>query len=578
MRIDRRTFVAGGVAGALTSTSAIAGVAEPPLGPALSTFVAAYMAARDAPGMVVGMADAKGWSDTTSYGVADLGTRRAIRPDERFHIGSITKSFTALMILQLVEEGKVRLDADITTYLPDLPLRTPFGRVTVHHLLCHASGVPSDPAAPGWPNQSVEQAFAPGTRFHYCNLGYAWLGQIVAARGGETWAQALHRRILDPLGMSRTSALIGAGMRRFEVPSYVRREDDRPYPRHGALTRAAPQTFVAASGCIASTAGDMNRYIAMLVRRGAGPKSRLLSPDSFALMTGRHIAAAELGAQAGYGYGWMIDRVDSHDVIRHTGGMESFMSSIHVDLEAGVGAFASINAQQNYRPVPVTAYVLGLYRARSTGSAVPKPPSSDPDGGLKLADYTGEYGTGDGGTASVTSAAGRLQIVIGGRRLALESLGDDKFVCLDPRYRLFTFLFRREVPLSQAVEGKPNPVLAIDWARDSYVRRGAQAPVVAEPDKATLSASQLSDYEGFYAADGGWLRSARVMVRAGRLWVDTFDGVAPLESLGSDRFRFADEPANPETLAFSPGSVSPRTLSISGIAMVRLGEPFMELA
>ncbi len=575
MRIDRRAFIAAGTAGVLAPGVALAAEAGSPILSALSAFVPDYLAARNAPGMILAMADAKGWSETARFGVADLEARRPIGASERFHIGSISKSFAALMIMQLVDEGKVRLDADITLYLPDLPLKTPFGPVTIHHLLCHASGLPESAAAPGWPDQTSEQTWAPGSRYDYSNLAYEWLGRVVVVRGGEPWSVALRRRILAPLGMTETTTLIGASMRQFEVPSFARREDDRPYPRMGALTRAAPLSFYAASGCIASTAADMNRYMLMMLRRGEGPQGRLVSAESFALMTRSHI---KTGENAGYGYGWMTDVIDGRPVIRHTGGMVSFMSSIHLDLDAGFGAFASINAQQNYRPVPVTAYATRLYRAAAVKGAVPKAPVIDPDADLVPGDYVGSYSHADGRSIAVTASGKRLSFALDGKTYALESLGNDKFVCVDPAWRLFTFLFTRAKPADKVAKGKPNPVLALSWAGDSYLRSGAKMPALAEADKVALSAAQLRAYEGCYGAGRGWTTSVRVVARDGRLWVDSFDGIAPLASLGGDRFRPADEAAIPDIVAFSGDGVSPRTMAVSATALIRLGDPFFELA
>ncbi|MDB5712163.1 MAG: beta-lactamase [Sphingomonas bacterium] len=578
LKIDRRAFIAAGTAGVLAPGMALAAEAGSPILSALSAFVPDYLAARNAPGLILGMADARGWSETARFGVADLEAGRPIGASERFHIGSISKSFAALMIMQLVEEGKVRLDADITSYLPGLPLKTPFGPVTIHHLLCHASGLPESASAAGWPDRTIEQTWAPGSRYYYSNLAYEWLGRVVAVRGGEPWSVALRRRILDPLGMTETSALIGAGMRHLEVPSYARREDDRPYPRMGALTRAAPLSFHAASGCIASTASDMNRYIMMMVRRGQGPNGRLLSAENFALMTKQHIKTGGPDSKSGYGYAWMTDMIDGKPVIRHTGGMESFMSSIHIDLDAGFGAFASINAQQNYRPVPVTAFATKLYRAAATKGAVPKAPVVDPDADLVPADYVGDYSHADGRRITVTASGKRLSFSVDGKVHALESLGDDKFVCRDPAWRLFTFLFTRAKRASEVAKGKANPVLALSWARDSYLRPGATMPALAEGDKVALTPEQLRSYEGYYAVGRGWTTSVRVVVRGGRLWVDSFDGIAPLASLGSDRFRPADEPAIPDTVAFSADTVQPRTVDASGTVLIRLGDPFFELA
>jgi D-alanyl-D-alanine carboxypeptidase len=574
--IDRRTFIAG-AAGVLIPGVMLAADGTSEILASLSAFIPRFMASHNTPGLTLGMADMKGWSETARFGFADLETKRPIAAGEVFHIGSISKSFCALMILQLAEEDKLKLDADVISYLPDLALKAPFGAVTIHHLLCHTAGIPNYPPIPGWPDQVVEQTFEPGSRFHYSNAGYDWLGRVIEACGGEHWSTALRRRILNPLGMTQTTTLIGAGMRHREVPSYTRREDDRPYPRMGALTRAAALTFVLPSGCIASTADDMAKYIMMIARRGQGPRGRLLTPASFSLMTKTYIKTPSFGPNAGYAYGWLTDLVDGKPVIRHPGSLESFSSSVHIDLEAGFGAFASINSLQNYGPAPVTTYAISLYRASATKGPVPKVPSVDPEADLTLTDYAGDYVHSDGRKISVSASATGLRFTVDGKSFALESLSNDQFVCLAPAYRLFTFLFTRAIPLADAIDGKPNPVVALAWARNSYVRAGARLMALAEPDKIELPPETLRSYEGLYAIGNGWVTSARVVVRDGRLWMDSFDGIIPLASLGSDRFRIADEALCPDKVPFSPASVVPRTLAVGNTVLTRIGDPFFEV-
>lgn len=567
LTFTRRVVLAGGLAGGAAVAAPRPMRRAATIDPAIDGFAQDYLRTMHAPGMILGIADASGPRGTATFGVADLEARRTISADERFHIGSITKSFTALMVLQLAQEGKVDLHAPITDYLPALGLKAPFGPVSVHHLLTHSGGLPAEPPAPGWPDQSVEQVWAPGSRFHYCNMGYRWLGRLIEAQGAESWTQALHRRILMPLGMTETFALIGPGMRAHEVPSYVARADDRPYPRGGPLTRAPSLSFSSAAGCIASTARDMNRYITMLCRHGEGPSGRLITAAHFELMTKSHIEASEFGPGAGYGYGWMIDKVDGRSVIRHTGGMVSFMSSLHVDPAAGVGAFASINAMQGYRPVPVTAEAVRVMRALADRRPAPATPPFDPDQGLKIDDYLGDYVGLEGQRARVDRNQGRLTIAIDGAAFALASLGNDNFAGLDPRYRLFAFAFQRERPADGASEAK-RPVIGFGWGGRAFVRPGRPLPAPV-PDR-------LRGYEGYFVSNDPWTPSARVVARDGRLWLD---GLTPLDPLEGDRFRFADEPGSPEIAAFSPaqgGAI--RFLTTYGIIFAREGGPEMELS
>src|SRR5438477_2711426 len=110
--------------------------------------------------------------------------------------------------------------------------------------------------------------------------------------------------------------------------------------RHDPLARAGNLTFINAAGSVVSTAGDMTRYLQMLLRRVQAPHGRIVSEESFALFSKPYIKASEFSAIASYGYGIAVDRLDAHTILRHTGGMTSFMPATHVDFHSGVAAFA----------------------------------------------------------------------------------------------------------------------------------------------------------------------------------------------------------------------------------------------
>ena len=136
----------------------------------------------------------------------------------------------------------------------------------------------------------------------------------------------------------------------------------------------------------------MTLYMQMLLNQGQAPKARIISPDSFALMSKLWIKAAEFGPTASYGYGIAVDTLDGHKILRHTGGMASFMSALFLDLDAGAGAFSSINAQQGYRPTPVSQYAVQLMSAAAANKPAPAAPEiTDPNAVKNAADYVGTY-------------------------------------------------------------------------------------------------------------------------------------------------------------------------------------------
>jgi CubicO group peptidase (beta-lactamase class C family) len=152
------------------------------------------------------------------YGLANMEWNIANEPDTKFRIGSLTKQFTSMLILQLAQEGKVKLDAHVTDYLPDYRKDTG-SRITIHQLLNHTSGIPSYTNRPDFREFSLNSMstaefvkryasgaleFEPGAKFNYNNSGYFILGAIIERVTGKPYEQVLRERILDPVGMKST--------------------------------------------------------------------------------------------------------------------------------------------------------------------------------------------------------------------------------------------------------------------------------------------------------------------------------------------------------------------------------------
>jgi CubicO group peptidase (beta-lactamase class C family) len=516
-----------------SATGATSATAAVP--PALQDFIAAYMTAMNAPALTLALSDRHGTVATAAYGVTDLAAKTPLSTAELFEIGSITKSFAALVILQLQDEGKLDVQQPIARYLPWLPIETDYGEIRIHHLLSHTSGMPDDP--PIWPIEPgtrARQGFKPGTQFHYSNWGFDVLGHLIEALDGTTWPAAVSRRILAPLGMTDTAAAIDAASAPRIAGSFVPLQGDRPYPRHGALAPSGPLTFTKASGSIAAPPADMARYMRMLLNGGAGPAGRIVSEAGYIAMTTPYIAAEEFGPGAGYGYGIAIDGLDGHKRLRHTGGMVSFMSAMHLDLDAGVGAFASVNAQLGYRPNPVAQYALQLLRAAAERKRAPPVPPADAAAEITdPAAYTGTYVAPNGKTLQVVVDERRLAISTDGVRIRLEHTGGDQFLAEHPRFALYPLVFGRDSAAA--------PISELAYGEEWYARRGtAQTP-------SPPAADQLDQYAGLYHSDDPWIGSARVVVRRGRLWID---GTIALEPIGDHLFRYADEPSSPETAEF----------------------------
>jgi CubicO group peptidase (beta-lactamase class C family) len=153
-------------------------------------------------------------------GVLSTTTGVEVTPDSVFQIGSITKVWTATMVMQLVDEGKLTLDAPVADVLPDLQLADPdvAAKVTMRHLLTHTSGIDGDVFTDTGRGDDVLERYAAalvdvpqnhplGATFSYCNSGYSLAGRVVEVLTGQTWDAALRERVITPLGLTHTSTL-----------------------------------------------------------------------------------------------------------------------------------------------------------------------------------------------------------------------------------------------------------------------------------------------------------------------------------------------------------------------------------
>jgi len=264
------------------------------------------------------------------FGMANFEWQIPNTPNTKFRIGSVTKQFAAALILQLVEDGKVDLQANIRTYIPDYPEKTG-NIITVHHLLTHTSGIPNYTSLPDFRNHirnpftpdefvetfsELELDFEPGSSWSYSNSGYFLLGVIVEKVTGNSWEDELQARILKPLGMTNSG--------------YQNNDDLISKMSSGysnTIASVQPAAYLDtslpyAAGMMYSTVHDMLKWDQALY--GNGPFKR---PQTKSLMFTKH--AEVPGDRANhYGYGWFLHTLEvgdkKIDVIEHAGGINGF--------------------------------------------------------------------------------------------------------------------------------------------------------------------------------------------------------------------------------------------------------------
>jgi CubicO group peptidase (beta-lactamase class C family) len=523
----------------------------------LDEFITRHMRETGAPGLTLALANRDGLVRVSTYGYADMKTGLRVAPETMFEIGSISKSFVALTLMQLRDEGKLDLGKPIVEYLPWLKINSKFAAITTHHILTHSAGLPGAPLLLDALLGELWTAYEPGKRFLYSNTGYNILGFLIEAIDKRPFADAMRARMLTPLGMTASSPIITTDLRKVMAIGYEPLQEGKPYSVNGPLAEAQWVEVDIAAGSVASTPSDMAKYMRMLLNRGALPKGRLISEESFALLTKPAIDSPYRGEPAGYGYGLWVSDIGGHTRLRHTGGMVAFSSSIDVDVTGNIGAFASVNANmRGYRPVAVTKYAIELFNASADGKPLPEAPAPPPppDEVKNAADYAGTYTTLDGKKLELVAEGSKLVLVLPNRRVALERQGGDRFIVKHPDFDTFLLGFVREnQQVTQAYYGA-------NW----YLGEKYTGPKTFETKK------EWEGFAGHYYNDSAWYGDIRIVMRKGQLLIE---GVQPLVPRADGKFGLGD-PDGPDWMAFET-IVDGRAmrLNFSGIIFRRVFTP-----
>jgi CubicO group peptidase (beta-lactamase class C family) len=300
------------------------------------------------------------------HGLADIASGIPIDADTVFRIGSVTKTMTAIAVMQLWERGLVDLDAPANDYLRGYRLvsaEPSLKPATLRHLLTHTAGVPEvrglgDLRQAAWtpsggrpallsvkigePLPSLAEYYRgglrvvvePGTAFAYTNHGFATLGQIVEDVSGQPLDQYFRRRLFEPLGMADTDLVRSGRIAARLATGYV-------LGRRGATPVPDRDWLGAGAGGIYSTTRDMARFAAALLGGGANEHARILEPATVATMFEPHF---QLDPRLpGMGLGFFRDEVGGYRVVVHDGILPGFNSELLVAPDDGVGVIAFTN-------------------------------------------------------------------------------------------------------------------------------------------------------------------------------------------------------------------------------------------
>src|SRR5690606_28544494 len=274
---------------------------------------------------------------------ADPALAEPPTPEHAFRIGSITKPMVAVAVLRLAQEGKVALHDPVGAHLPDAPAAD----ATLAELLSHTSGLPAEPAGPWWEraggstweqivSSRLPRLSAPGTRYHYSNVGYAVLGRLVEVARGRAWHDVLRDEVWAPLGMASTGRVpVGPHVAGYAVHPHEDLVHAEPVPDYLALGPA---------GEVWSTPSDLVRFGTWLACHdtlGAAGEA-VLPRAARRLMTAPRVVVDEPGAAwtGTYGLGVRVRNDVLGDgapvrTVGHSGSVPGFTSDLRVDLATG---------------------------------------------------------------------------------------------------------------------------------------------------------------------------------------------------------------------------------------------------
>lgn len=513
-------------------------------------WAAARMKADGTPGLSLAITDRERIIHAEAFGLANIDANEPVTPAHLFETGSIGKSFTAIALLQLADEGKVDLQAPVTDYLPWFSIQSKFEPIRLHHLLSHTAGITSalDFAPAGafqvWSLRDEVASVPPGTYFHYSNMGYKVLGEVLQAVTGEIYGSIIQKRILDPLGVKDSVPTIDNAVRSRLAVGYGPLFDDRPWWPGRPLAPATWLETDTADGCLAMTAADLATYLRMLLNRGDATCGRILSSAAFGLLTQRAIQIEEEPNPAWYGYGIVTRVVDGHTYLGHGGGMIGYFSGMIGDLDLGLGVTVVINGPGG--PSTIARVALDYLRATIEGRPFEFPPADDSPVLDSADDFTGTYRFVGSGLSvrpaqiEVVGSGDGIALQLDERDFPLRAAGDDIFLSDDSAFDRFPLSFLRE----------NDEVVACIHGDAYYVKQPHAAPVWPDvPDEWTA-------FPGHYRSHNPWTTSFRVVLSRGKLWLilssepDGLDAQQPLVPLGDGWFRCGEDERIPERIRF----------------------------
>jgi D-alanyl-D-alanine carboxypeptidase len=403
-----------------------------------SAWMDGQIAYRGLPGIVVGVVSDQDLVWGSGFGFADINAKVPMTPATKFRMASHSKMFTAIAIMQLREEGKLRLDDPVAKYLPWFkakPAGDDDGPITIEQLLSHSSGLQREagdhwtsyefPTADELRHLYVDRhaAFAPSVRWKYSNLAYAVAGMIIEQVSGERWADYVDRNIFKPLGMRDSS--VDQNVPGLALP-YGRRMPDGT---REVLPFVDARGMAAATG-VTSNLEDMAKFVSAQFRRGPRGGAQVVSTGSLREM--HRVRSVEENWMSGTGLGFDISRIKDRTYVGHGGGYPGNTTQTLIQLDDKVGVIVLTNTNDS-NPSDIARQLMATVGQAVAKASAAKPKTVwDPS----WARFAGLY-RGRGGDSHVVLLNEKLVIITPNapnvdNPITLEPLGEGRFRFVAP--------------------------------------------------------------------------------------------------------------------------------------------------
>jgi len=405
------------------------------------------------------------------FGLADPEKRVPATAATVYRIGSVSKLFTDIGIMQLVEKKEVDLDAPIQTILPDFRPRNPSGSpITLRELMSHRSGLVREPpvghyfdgtspslAATVASLNETELVYAPGTHTKYSNAGVAVVGYALERKARVPFGKHLERAVLEPMGMASSAFEPSPTIRDRLAKAFLWGYDGRQFPAPTFELGMAP------AGSLYSTVEDLGRFLSVLFAGGTGPRGRVLRRETLEEMWTPQLAAR--GAKEGFGLGFRVGKIEGRRSVGHDGAIYGFATSLEALPAEHLGAVAVTTVDSaNAVTDRIVREALRLLLAAREGRPLPMPEATEPVPPEVSRGFEGSYGRDGRALVDLEARGGELTMLAraGGERKRLRKSGNG--LVTDGRLDWGTRIGLRpeairveDLPLSRVGTSKPEP-------------------------------------------------------------------------------------------------------------------------